>query len=361
MPLGLYIHVPFCRGKCPYCDFYSVIPSGGIIDEYTKCVCKQLDGYKGRLFDTVYFGGGTPSVIGADNISEIIESANIDSNAEITVECNPSDCGENGFDFDKAAIAGVNRISMGLQSAAESERKALGRRADMHDVENAVRRAQRAGIDNISLDIMLGIPGQSEETLKRSVDFCFSVGAKHISTYILKIEEGTYFDKVKDKLDLPDEDETADLYLRCAELIERGGMKQYEISNFAFPGFESRHNLKYWHCEEYIGAGPAAHSFVDGKRYYYERNLSEYLKNPEPVSDGSGGDFEEYAMLALRLTEGLQDIRVFERFGFHIPEKIFEKAKKYERNGLMTVDDGSVSLTTRGFLVSNAIIGDLLI
>ncbi len=336
------------------------MPSGDTVDKYVKCVCNQLRGYDNYQFDTVYFGGGTPSVIGAENIAEILKCADITDNHEITVECNPSDCGDGGFDFEKAAKAGINRISFGLQSAVDSERKALGRRAGAQDVKNAVKRAQSDGIGNISLDLMLGIPGQNEDTLKRSVDFCFSAGVKHISAYILKIEECTYFYKAKDRLNLPDEDETADLYLKCVELTEQNGMKQYEISNFAFPGFESRHNLKYWRCEEYLGIGPAAHSFIGGKRFYYGRDLNEYLNNPQPVYDGSGGDFDEYAMLALRLTEGLQDSMAFERFGFHIPERFFEKAKKYEKNGLAEITDNSISLTAKGFLVSNAIIGDLL-
>ena len=361
MPVGLYIHIPFCRSKCPYCDFYSVLPSQGIIDRYTDCICGQLKEYENRRFDTVYFGGGTPSLAGADNIAKMLRCVSICGNPEITVECNPSDCGDGGFDFEKAAKAGVNRISFGLQSAADSERKALGRRAGAQDVLNAVKRAQSAGIDNISLDLMLGIPMQNEETLKRSVDFCFSSGAKHISAYILKIEEGTHFYKIKNKLALPDEDETADLYLKCAELIEAGGMKQYEISNFAFQGFESRHNLKYWHCEDYLGLGPASHSFVDGKRFYYGRSLEEYMKNPRAVSDGDGGSFEEYAMLALRLNEGLQNRKVRERFGFGIPAAIFEKAKKFEQSGLVKIGSDSISLTAKGFLLSNTIIGELII
>ena len=361
MPVGLYIHIPFCRGKCPYCDFYSVVPSRGIIDRYTGCVCSQLKEYEGRCFDTVYFGGGTPSLAGAENIEKILDCVNLCGNPEITVECNPSDCGDGGFDFEKAAKAGVNRISFGLQSAVDSERKALGRRADAQDVSDAVKRAQSAGISNISLDLMLGIPGQNKESLKRSVEFCFSAGAKHISAYILKIEEGTHFYRIRDKLDLPDEDETADLYLECVELIEEGGMRQYEISNFAFPGFESKHNLKYWRCEEYLGIGPAAHSFIDGKRFYFGRNLEEYMNKPVAVYDGEGGCFEEYAMLALRLTRGLQNSSVKERFGFDIPAEIFEKAKKYEQNGLVRISGDSISLTPDGFLVSNAVIGNLII
>ena len=360
MAKGLYIHIPFCGSKCPYCDFYSIRPTDELIEKYTLSVCKALKNAPYE-FDTVYFGGGTPSRLGADNICRILESVRIESGAEITVECNPSDCcEENSFDFSALSKSGVNRISLGLQSGIDTERKALGRRAGVKEAEAAINRAQKAGIDNITLDLMLGVPGQTADTLKESVNFCVSSGAKHISAYILKIEEGTYFYKNRDKLNLPDEDACADLYLECCELIEQSGMRQYEISNFAYPGFESRHNLKYWHCEEYLGIGPAAHSFIDGKRFYYPRDIDSFMNGCAPVNDGDGGDFEEYAMLALRLTEGLSDKKTRERYGFGIPRKIFDRAEKLTDIGLLNIDSDRIYLTKKGFLVSNSVITELL-
>lgn len=358
-PIGLYIHVPFCRGKCPYCDFYSVNLTDGICEQYINKVCSALD-EKCGAFDTVYFGGGTPSLLGAGGIVKILSHVSATDGCEVTVECNPSDTADGSFDFSLAAQAGVNRISLGLQSAVDSERKALGRRAGAADVESAVRLARQAGIDNISLDLMLGIPGQTQQSLQASVDFCAQLGASHISAYMLKIEPGTAFYGMQDSLDLPGEDAVCDLYLYCIDRLARHGYNQYEISNFALPGFESRHNLKYWRCEEYLGIGPAAHSFIDGRRYYYDRSLENFLNGCPPVQDGDGGSFEEYAMLALRLREGLIFEKARERFG-SFPLDIIKKAQAPRLEGLVNITDKNISLTAKGFLLSNAVTGELIL
>ena len=361
-PTGLYIHIPFCNGKCPYCDFYSVRPDEEKVDAYVSAVCKKIDEADG-LYNTVYFGGGTPSLIGSDRIAEIMSHIRQTDDCEATLECNPSDTGAvtSDFDFNTVAKSGINRISMGLQSANDCERKLLGRRGGCDDVERAITRAKSAGIDNISLDLMLGIPNQTKESLKNSIEFCKNSGAKHISAYILKIEDGTPFYKIKNTLSLPDEDETCDLYLYAVSELEKAGFYQYEISNFSIKGFESRHNLKYWRCEEYLGIGAAAHSFFGGKRFYYERSIDDFISGIPPVDDGEGGDEEEYIMLALRLSEGLIFDEFEKRFKKRIDESIIKKAKSFEKQGLVNVTDNSISLTAEGFLVSNAIISDLIL
>ncbi len=360
-PIGLYIHIPFCNGKCPYCDFYSVTPCRNRITEYVDALCKKLD-ETGGVYDTVYFGGGTPSLIGSDNVAKILSHINLTPNCEVTLECNPSDTGaeNSAFDFSVVAESGVNRISMGLQSANDSERKELGRRGGCEDVERAIQRAKAAGIENISLDLMLGIPNQTAESLRKSVEFCKNSGAKHVSAYILKIEEGTPFFKKKDTMLLPDEDETCDLYLLAAEELKKAGFEQYEISNFSVKGYESRHNLKYWRCEEYLGIGAAAHSFVDGKRFYYERSIDDFIQGKPPVNDDEGGDEEEYIMLALRLCEGLIFENYKKKFNKDISDEIIRKAKELETHGLVKVTDKNISLTVNGFLVSNSVICELL-
>ncbi|MBQ2848521.1 MAG: radical SAM family heme chaperone HemW [Clostridia bacterium] len=360
-PIGLYIHIPFCNGKCPYCDFYSVTPQDETVKSYVLAICKKLD-KTDRIYDTVYFGGGTPSLIGSDNIAKIMSHIIRTPDCEATLECNPSDTGaiNSVFDFDIVAKSGINRISMGLQSAVDVERQALGRRGGCDDVERAIKRVKRAGIDNISLDLMLGIPNQTEESLKKSIDFCKSSGAKHVSAYILKIEENTPFYRIKDKLSLPDEDETCDLYLYAVSELEKSGFYQYEISNFSQKGFESRHNLKYWHCEEYLGIGASAHSFTDGKRFYYERSIDGFIREKPPVDDGFGGDEEEYIMLALRLSEGLIFGEFEKRFNKPLSENIILKAKELEKHKLIKVTDKSISLTSEGFLVSNSVIYELI-
>lgn len=360
-PVGLYIHIPFCKGKCPYCDFYSVTPKGNIIEEYTDELCRRLSTEK-REFDTVYFGGGTPSLLGADNISRIIEKIKTADDCEITLECNPSDTGGVTSNFDFAAVkkAGVNRISMGLQSASDDERRFLGRRAGADDAERAAEKAKKAGIDNLSLDLMLGLRGQNAESVARSIDFCTRLGAKHLSAYLLKLEQGTPLYTRKDTLELPDEDEVADLYLFTVSQAEKNGFFQYEISNFAQKGFESRHNIKYWRCEEYLGLGAAAHSFIDGKRYYNERSIADFLAGKEPIYDGEGGDREEYIMLALRLTEGLSEKSFCEKYSQELPAEFYEKARFFRSKGLMNYRNGSFSLTPQGFLLSNRIIFELI-
>ncbi len=360
-PIGLYLHIPFCNGKCPYCDFYSVNPESEKVTAYVDALCREIDKADG-VYDTVYFGGGTPSLIGSDNIAKIMDHINRTSDCEATLECNPSDTGaiESRFDFSVVARGGINRISMGLQSADDRERKILGRRGGCDDVERAIERAAKSGINNISLDLMLGIPNQTEKNLAKSVEFCKNSGAKHISAYILKIEEGTPFYRIKDTLSLPDEDKTCDLYLTAVDLLGKSGYHQYEISNFSEKGYESRHNLKYWHCEEYLGLGASAHSFVGGKRFYYERSIDAFIKGIPPVDDGFGGDEEEYIMLALRLSEGLVFDKFENRFGKSVSDIIIKKACELQKHGLVNVDNNSISLTVQGFLVSNSVITTLL-
>lgn len=360
-PIGLYIHIPFCNGKCPYCDFYSVSPESETVKKYVDAICREIDKADG-VYDTVYFGGGTPSLIGAERIAKILSHINRSPDCEVTLECNPSDTGSvnSAFDFSIIVKSGVNRISMGLQSADDAERKKLGRRSGCDDVKRAIERAKAAGIENISLDLMLGIPYQTAESLEKSVEFCKSSGANHVSAYILKIEEGTPFYKIKNTLTLPDEDATCDLYLSAVSLLEKSGFYQYEISNFSKKGFESRHNLKYWRCEEYLGLGASAHSFKDGKRFYYERSIDGFINGNPPVDDGFGGDEEEYIMLALRLCEGLNFEKFKKRFGHSLSEKTVKKALELQKHRLVQVNETGISLTTNGFLLSNSVINHII-
>ena len=207
---------------------------------------------------------------------------------------------------------------------------------------------------------MLGIPQQTEKSLNETLDFCTSLGVPHISAYMLKIEENTHFYKNRHKYAFPDDDLTADLYLQMCETLENQGIMQYEISNFAKKGYESRHNLKYWHCEEYLGLGPSAHSFMDGKRFYFDRDFNAFVNGNSPIQDGNGGDFTEYAMLGLRLTEGLNEDKVFEKFGHLIPNKIYEKSQIFIDNGYMTKTENGLALTRKGFLLSNSILSVIL-
>lgn len=363
--IGLYIHIPFCRSKCPYCDFYSMRADSNAMEEYTDALIRRIPTLSSNYaaqFDTVYIGGGTPSAIGADRLCAILGAAApfTDSGCEITVECNPFDGAKKALDFSALKAAGVNRISMGMQSANDSERRSLGRLSGREDVAIAVKRAQSAGIDNISLDLMLAVPNQTADSLKDSIHFCADLGVRHVSSYILKIEEGTQFYKKQDSLPLPDEDETCELYLTACEELEKCGFMQYEISNFAVPDYESRHNLKYWNCEEYLGIGPAAHSFVGGKRFCFERDIRSFIGGCMPTPDGDGGSFEEYVMLRLRLCDGLVFKDAEKRFGKGVCDSVIKKAEPLVPLGLVSLGSENLRLTKQGFLLSNSVIAAVI-
>ena len=342
MKNGLYFHIPFCRSKCPYCDFYSVKYNEAEAEKYTDLICSEIKKYSGE-FDTVYFGGGTPSIISPSYIKRIIDESKshfeIEDNAEITVECNPSSDLSETFEIYKSA--GVNRISIGMQSARNEERFALGRRAGKAEIAAAVNAAKQNGINNISLDIMLGTPKQSLDSLDETFEFIDKMQVTHISAYMLKIEKGTKFFDIKDKLELPDEDEVCEMYLKTVRSLKLLGFNQYEISNFSKPSFESRHNLKYWTLVDYLGIGKTAHSLWKGRRFYYDKDMNI-------ISDGIGGTDEERIMLGLRLNKGVDKSLI------HADYKPFIKA------GLMEENEKNVYLTEKGMLVSNSIISQLM-
>lgn len=366
--LSIYIHIPFCKSKCPYCDFYSARPQEeSALDQYTEAMCTRLfsygEKYAHRVVGTVYFGGGTPSVLGGERLCRILSAVKaaftVDERAEITAECNPADVDRAFFETLKAG--GFNRISMGMQSANADELQVLGRRHAAEDVRKAMRAAREAGIDNVSVDLMLALPNSTCETLAKSVDFCAELGADHVSAYMLKIEPGTPFAKQASALRLPDEDGAADQYLFAVHRLKEWGYEQYEISNFTRPGKESRHNLQYWRCGEYLGIGPAAHSFAEGKRFYFPRDLEGFLNGNEPIADGAGGEFAEYAMLTLRLSEGLSRAACTERFanGGKLFDAVLQEAIQLPKT-LITADSEKIAMTAEGFLVSNAILTEIL-
>lgn len=361
--IGLYLHIPFCKTKCPYCDFYSMRGDVSDKDMYTISLVESMENWSdklGRKADTLYLGGGTPSILGGENIAMLTRRAKnlFGVDGEITVECNPSAVEEDFFEA--VADAGVNRISLGVQSVIESERKKLGRFSDREIIEKRIEQCKTAGIKNISLDVMLGVQEQTMKSFDETLDFCIASGATHISAYMLKIEEGTPYYKKKDSLNLPNDDEVADMYLAMSEKLRANGFEHYEISNFARSGFEGKHNLKYWNCEEYLGLGPSAHSFIDGKRFFYPRDI-EYFKNGgEPIPDGNGGDEEEYIMLRLRLKDGIVFEDFEKRFEKIFPRDIIKKTEIFIENGLMKCDDKSMALTEKGFLLSNLIIAEFI-
>ena len=360
---GVYIHIPFCRRKCPYCDFYSIGYSDEKADIYIENLCRAVGYFSekiGTKADTLYLGGGTPSIIGAQRLCKIVgevrERFGFADDTEITVEVNPE---KEDTDFDLMRKGGINRVSIGLQSADDRELQILGRLHDLRQAEICIRKAKNAGFDNISLDLMIATPEQTKDSLEKSIEFCAEKDVRHISAYILKIEQGTPYDNMREKLNICDEDEQAEMYLFAVEKLKEYGYGQYEISNFCRRGFESRHNLKYWHDEEYIGIGPSAHSFVNGKRFYFARSFEDFY-DLKTISDGEGGSAAEFAMLALRLTEGLTEERFQKRFGERIPEIYRKNAERFEKYGFLASDERGIRLMPKGFLLSNYIISEIL-
>ncbi len=351
---GLYIHVPFCLSKCPYCDFYSERFDEALAEQYAAAVIRNLKHYD-ETYDTVYFGGGTPVLL-AEKIPEIMKNVRLSENAEITVEANP--CVTDEKRLSALLSGGVNRISFGVQSLDEKELKFLGRRHNALQAQTAVELAFKAGFRNISADLMLGLPEQSEKTVRKSISVLAQLPVNHISAYLLKIEENTPFAKMN--IAVPEDERMDEIYLFACEELEKHGFLQYEISNFAKSGYECKHNLRYWRCEEYIGIGAAAHSYYKGRRFCVGRDLRDFIASDvqqTEITDETAGDFDEFAMLKLRLSEGLL-FSECESFGVDkntILTRLKRIPEKYYR-----LDEKGVALTKEGFLLSNAVIGKIL-
>lgn len=353
-PLGLYLHIPFCKSKCAYCSFYSKPPANDDFEAYIKALIKEISKWGGKLknrpIDTIYLGGGTPSLLG-ERITDVLNAAkenfSVIKDAEITAEVNP----ESVLPFlECAKESGVNRISIGAQSGNDDLLKKLGRIHTVSDTKKAVEMARKSGFDNISLDLMLALPESDETSLKEDLDFILSLNPEHISAYILKKEKGTRL--YKSGIKLPNDDGAAEQYLFACETLENAGYSHYEISNFAKRNFESRHNLKYWNCEEYLGIGPSAHSYLGGERFYYPDSINEFITCPETVFEGIGGEKGEKLMLALRLKAGVE----LSEF-----KKKSELINNLKTAGYIEINDGRLSLTDEGMLVSNAIITELIL
>ena len=283
-PLGLYVHVPFCRSKCQYCDFYSMATKDDkLMDGYLDAVCDHIKeagelapGYK---VDSVYFGGGTPSFFGADGLAVILTTIrrNFDvvPDAEISVECNPDSVSDRLLH--RLYAEGFNRVSLGVQSDDDEILKKLGRPHTYAQAATAYQRIRKAGFRNVSIDLMYGLPGQDLQDWQETLDNVLRLNPEHVSCYALKIEEGTPFYDYKEMLNLPDDETQADMYLAAVEALRSRGFRQYEISNFARKGLYSRHNMKYWTGGEYLGFGPSASSDFAGKRFTLKRDLQEYI------------------------------------------------------------------------------------
>lgn len=376
--LGLYLHVPFCRSKCAYCDFYSLPdPDTDVMERYVNALIAHMQSYKkgarDYVADTVFIGGGTPTVLPPELLFRLIRAVKrnftVLRDAEFTVEANPATV--ELPTLTRMRRMGVNRLSMGLQSANNNELAALSRIHKRQDFEATYRAARRARIPSINVDLMFGIPYQTKQSLMKTLRWLTHLGPDHISLYDLILEPGTRLYAQRSNLPFPSEDEETEMYFMAVEYLAKQGYAQYEISNFARPGHMCRHNLKYWNCEEYLGLGPAAHSFFRGNRFSFVRDAERYMQGVEvPTSKiriteqndeiSPKERLGEYIMLRFRLAAGL-DCRDFaRRFGTSFEQRYGKKMQPYVQNGFATYKDGVYALTPRGMFVSNYILSDLL-
>ena len=371
-PLGLYLHIPFCKAKCIYCDFYSLPHSEEKMDAYTAALQRDLmrwaDQAKGHTVDTIYFGGGTPSYLGPNRLCRLLDtvfqSYRVAPGAEITLEANP-DSAQDISALRQLHDAGFDRLSLGMQSADDAELRRIGRVHTHAQTVRAVENARAAGFDNLSLDLIYGLPEQTMTRWQANLDAALALAPEHLSCYGLKVEEGTPLFARRERFTLPDDDAQADMYLSAVGLLARRGYEQYEISNFSKPGKESRHNLKYWMGREYVGFGPGAHSYFDGQRYAYPRDLAGYLAagglvapvdvQPIPPIERA----REYLLLRMRTRWGIEEWEYRRNFGLNF-EPIARKLEFFERHQWIVQTDHRWHFTPQGYLLSNTLILDLL-
>ena len=367
--LGIYIHIPFCKSKCRYCDFCSFPDkSGEYMRAYTDELCRRISERVGDAeeyrVDTVYLGGGTPSLLPEKCIEKIMNAVreyDLSPHVEITMECNPATADESYFYSVKNM--GINRLSIGLQSACDKELELLGRVHTKEDFVRCFSQARGAGFDNISVDLMYGIPDQTTESFADSIEFLLSTEPEHISAYGLTVEDGTYFDKHRNELRLADDDTQAQMYCMLDGILEDYGYHKYEISNFSKAGRESRHNMRYWQCLEYLGFGVAAHSFFAGERFGNSRDIGAFIRGEDITEERyriSDAEFrQEFVMLGLRLARGIDTSEYRRKFGRGFYED-YPCVSNYLRQGFFCICGERIAFTEKGFLVSNGILSDML-
>ena len=367
MSLGLYIHIPFCRSRCPYCDFAFVVRQTHLAKQYTHAVVRELQTQLAKLntapiFDTIYFGGGTPSHMPPQFIDQILNAvqkqAHINPQAEITVEANPGDQAH----FDALKQSGVNRLSLGIQALTDRALKALGRFHNTQEALDAFDSARKVGFQNIGIDLIFGAPEQTKQEWHTILKNAISLNAEHISVYGLTIELGTNFDKraQKQQLPLPTEDAQSEMYLDAIDQLTAAQYEHYEISNFARPTFASRHNQSYWEGKPYLGLGLSAHSFINNKRIWNITDLRAYINAIEKTGSAiassetidANKQLLETIMLGLRRKKGL-DVQLLEK---HVPANLHHLLA----HDLIENHNNRIRLTRKGLLIADAVCTELV-
>ncbi|MDK2801934.1 MAG: radical SAM family heme chaperone HemW [Oscillospiraceae bacterium] len=362
--LGIYIHLPFCATICPYCDFYKIPYDFHLEKKYIKALIEEIEftSTEGYIIDTIYFGGGTPS-ISARYLPQIMSSLktfhNISTTAEISCEANP--CSLNDYTINFIKESGINRISIGIQSFDQNNLKSLGRTHTNDTVISAISNVRKFGINNISIDILIGSPSQNISHINTYMEYIKEINPQHLSAYILQVEKNTPFNNPAIIKSIPNDDKIYEIYITTVGSLDKLGLSQYEISNFSKPRFKSKHNLKYWSGKEYIGFGVSSHSFFMGSRYKNILDISGYMSSPlqnKIITDSSPNSLHEYIIFRLRLVTGIKISRInsyiknFEKFYIHL--------ENLKHSKLINKFDLIISLTPKGFLISNQIINSIL-
>ncbi len=353
---GIYLHIPYCRARCRYCDFYTRPGAKGVPQPYVDALLCELR-RPHPAPDTVYFGGGTPALLTPDQVRALVQAAAPRAGAEITLEANPDAVTPESLAGYRAA--GVTRLSFGVQSARNAQLRTLGRLHTAAGAAQALAWARAAGFRDLCGDIMLALPGYTNAEFDETLDLLAAGGCTHISAYLLKIEPGTAF-AARPPQDLPDADAAAEFYLYAVERLARAGYRQYEISNFARPGHEGRHNLLYWNCRDYWGIGPAAHSCLGGVRRFWPADTEGFTAGTLREREEGVCDAEDFLLMQLRLTSGLRLDEYLARGGqpFTAAQQAF--LHQCQAHGYASWDGRTLRLTPAGMVVQNAILEELI-
>jgi oxygen-independent coproporphyrinogen III oxidase len=364
---GLYVHIPFCIRKCAYCDFYSLPQRLESLNAYLEAVLIEASKYRGLSFDTLYLGGGTPSLLGPSGLQKLIsglrETFDLSQVTEATMEANPESI--TAELLEEAKTAGINRLSIGVQSLSDIELEQVGRIHTASQAVQAIEQAKRSGFNNISADLILGLPGQNWQSLMINLETLIGLEIQHLSVYCLSIEPETPLG-LNMPPNLPSDDEQADLYASTCALFTDRGFIHYEISNFALPGYECLHNLNYWRGGEYLGLGPAAASHLEGKRFKNKPDLDAYIQNPagqiEEIEElEASRKAGEEAILRLRLLEeGLDTNELALKFGDENVIGLVSRLNKLVTEGTLLRNGANYRLSPSCVLVSNPVLARVL-
>ncbi len=366
---GLYVHIPFCLKKCKYCDFVSFDNREELKEKYLDKLIEEMGEYRGFLIDTVFIGGGTPTSLNAHEIKKLLLAIRgnfqIKEDAEFTMEANPKTLDEEKLSIMK--MYGVNRLSIGVQSFCDNELFKIGRIHNAEIAKETIALVRENGFKNINIDLMFALPDQTMESFKKSLEAAVENNISHISCYSLILEEKTplYEENKEGKLVLPDEDTERKMYDYACEFLEKNGYEQYEISNFAKKGYKSRHNIKYWKCNEYIGIGLGAHSYLSGERFQNTEEADKYLSGEFHLDNREAltlsDKIAEFMIMGLRMRKGIEKKEFSKRFGMEIEAVYKKELDKFLKSGFLIEEDGNVFISKEGISVSNSIMCEFAI